>query len=37
MITEREFQTAASKRVRNGMNYPRWGSGDWHDTWLAAG
>ena len=37
MLTQREFQTAASTRVRNGMNYPRWGSGDWHDTWLAPG
>jgi peptide/nickel transport system substrate-binding protein len=37
MITEREFQTAASSRVQNGMNQPRWGSSDWHDTKLAPG
>ncbi len=35
MMTEREFQTIASKRVQNGMNQPRWGSSDWHDTGLA--
>jgi hypothetical protein len=36
-VTEREFQTAASVRVQNGMNQPRWGSSDWHDTKLATG
>ena len=35
MVTEREFQTAATKRLQNGLNTPRWGSGDWHDAWLA--
>jgi peptide/nickel transport system substrate-binding protein len=35
MITERQFFSATSKRLRNDHNMPRWGSGDWHDTWLA--
>ncbi len=35
MMIEREFQTAATRRLQNGMNTPRWGSSDWHDTWLA--
>ena len=34
MAIEREFQTAATKRLQNGLNTPRWGSSDWHDTWL---
>ena len=37
MVTEREFQTAISKRVQNALNTPRWGSSSWHDAWLAAG
>jgi peptide/nickel transport system substrate-binding protein len=35
MMTEREFQTIASKRLQNGMTGPRWGSSDWHDASLA--
>jgi peptide/nickel transport system substrate-binding protein len=34
MMTERTFLAATSKKVRNDHNYPRWGSGDWHDTWI---
>lgn len=34
MMTERTFLAASSKKVRNDHNYPRWGSGDWHDTWI---
>ena len=34
MMTERTFLSATSKKVKNDHNYPRWGSGDWHDTWL---
>ncbi len=34
MMIEREFQTAATRRLQGGMNTPRWGSSDWHDTWL---
>ena len=37
MITEREFQAAVSRRVGNAGNTPRWGSGDWHDTYLTPG
>jgi peptide/nickel transport system substrate-binding protein len=33
MMTERTFLAATSKKVKNDHNYPRWGSGDWHDTW----
>ena len=36
MMTERTFLAATSKKVKNDHNYPRWGSGDWHDTWLEA-
>ncbi len=36
MMTERTFLAATSKKVRNDHNYPRWGSGDWHDTWVEA-
>ena len=36
MMTERTFLAATSKKVQNDHNYPRWGSGDWHDTWLEA-
>jgi peptide/nickel transport system substrate-binding protein len=36
MMTERTFLAATSKKVHNDHNYPRWGSGDWHDTWLEA-
>lgn len=35
MVTDREFQTAMTARVKDALNTPRWGSGDWHDTWLA--
>ncbi|WP_407825810.1 ABC transporter substrate-binding protein [Azospirillum argentinense] len=35
MVTERQFLSATSKKVRNHHNTPRWGSGDWHDTWIA--
>ncbi len=35
MLTEREFQSVVSRRVGNAGNTPRWGSGDWHDTFLA--
>ena len=34
MMTERTFLSASSKKVQNDHNYPRWGSGDWHDTWV---
>jgi peptide/nickel transport system substrate-binding protein len=34
MMTERTFLAATSKKVHNDHNYPRWGSGDWHDTWV---
>jgi peptide/nickel transport system substrate-binding protein len=34
MITERTFLAATNKKVHNDHNYPRWGSGDWHDTWV---
>lgn len=34
MMTERTFLGAASKKVHDDHNYPRWGSGDWHDTWI---
>ncbi|MBV9393323.1 MAG: ABC transporter substrate-binding protein [Methylobacteriaceae bacterium] len=34
MMTERSFLAATSKKVHNDHNYPRWGSGDWHDTWV---
>jgi peptide/nickel transport system substrate-binding protein len=36
MMTERTFLAATSKKVHNDHNYPRWGSGDWHDTWVDA-
>jgi peptide/nickel transport system substrate-binding protein len=36
MITERTFLAATNKKVHNDHNYPRWGSGDWHDTWVEA-
>ncbi|WP_375460611.1 ABC transporter substrate-binding protein [uncultured Enterovirga sp.] len=36
MMTERTFLSATSKRLRNDHNMPRWGSGDWHDTWIEA-
>jgi peptide/nickel transport system substrate-binding protein len=36
MMTERTFLAATSKKVKNDHNYPRWGSGDWRDTWLEA-
>ncbi len=36
MVTERQFQTAASTRLQNSLNTPRWGSADWHDAWLTA-
>ncbi|NNM71533.1 ABC transporter substrate-binding protein [Enterovirga aerilata] len=36
MLTERTFLAATSKKVKNDHNYPRWGSGDWHDTWIEA-
>ena len=35
MMTQREFQSAATKRLRNGFNQPRWGSSDWRATGLA--
>ncbi|MFT8242917.1 ABC transporter substrate-binding protein [Roseomonas sp. BN140053] len=35
MITERQFYSATSKRLRNDHNTPRWPSASWHDTWLA--
>jgi peptide/nickel transport system substrate-binding protein len=34
MVTEREFQTAASKRLQDALDTPRWGSQDWARTWL---
>lgn len=34
MMTERTFLAASSKKVHDDHNYPRWGSGDWHDTWV---
>ncbi|TDR89280.1 ABC transporter substrate-binding protein [Enterovirga rhinocerotis] len=34
MMIERTFQTAISKKVQGALNMPRWGSGDWHDTWI---
>jgi peptide/nickel transport system substrate-binding protein len=36
MMIERTFLSATSKRLRNDHNMPRWGSGDWHDTWIEA-
>ena len=36
MMTERTFFAATNKRVRNDHNTPRWGSGDWRDTWVEA-
>ena len=36
MMTERTFLSATSKRLHNDHNMPRWGSGDWHDTWIDA-
>ena len=36
MMTDRTFLAATSKKVRNDHNYPRWGSGDWRDTWVEA-
>jgi peptide/nickel transport system substrate-binding protein len=35
MLTERQFLSATSKRLRNDHNTPRWGSSSWHDTWIA--
>ncbi len=36
MMTDRTFLAATSKKVRDDHNTPRWGSGDWRDTWLEA-
>lgn len=36
MVTEREFQSITSRRLRNDHNTPRWPSTGWHDTWLAS-
>ncbi len=35
MVTERQFYSVYSKRLRNSHNTPRWGSSSWHDLWLA--
>ncbi|MFE1601058.1 ABC transporter substrate-binding protein [Methylobacterium sp. ID0610] len=36
MLTERSFLSATSRRLHDDHNTPRWGSQDWHDTWIDA-